>query len=218
MRIASLALFSLCCSHSTAAPTNETTIDLTSAEGYADLRACAQKCVGFVPNNQAVQCGTNFCLCTPSHLYDALNFVYTCTHKRCDNLDDAEDARSLVQQYCANRGYTQTKSHDYSQATESSQAPSETTSTSQKDSSTATPSVGVNGQVCTLHPFEGSRQTGLWLLGAMSIALLGSTIVFSREAHRIARVHGSSGNMPYPQPWIARSWIKLHILLGDIAL
>lgn len=88
-------------------------INIPSAAGWADLKSCAHTCLtcadmGCYHNSvlSTSGCATNKCLCSPSHLWNALDFAYSCTLDSCKDYGDAQLAKDLVQGYCAARGYT----------------------------------------------------------------------------------------------------------------
>ncbi|KAH7087910.1 hypothetical protein BKA62DRAFT_729463 [Auriculariales sp. MPI-PUGE-AT-0066] len=85
--------------------------------GYADLHACARgalwgcnagACWSTVASE--LGCTTTTCLCAPSHLGAALDYVYSTAQTDCLNMSDAGDARAILQMYCANHKFTSIES------------------------------------------------------------------------------------------------------------
>lgn len=94
---------------------DQDSIDYTIIPGWKDLSRCvSQDCFGdgsctaagcYGPNNH-VRCNTNKCMCRPSLLYKALQYVVDCARKSCQNLDDVKFANDSMKAYCRIKGYT----------------------------------------------------------------------------------------------------------------
>jgi hypothetical protein len=88
-------------------------INFPGASNWGDLTGCIQVCLncdnwGCYHNSVKTTsgCSTNKCLCSPSHLWNALQFAYSCTLDLCKDYSDAQLANDTVMAYCSSRGYT----------------------------------------------------------------------------------------------------------------
>ncbi|KAI3335436.1 hypothetical protein F4824DRAFT_156785 [Ustulina deusta] len=86
----------------------------TTLSGWGDMRACA-RCpfqvnfglcsVGDALNDE-LGCMTNACLCRPSTLEEAVEFIDERVISLCSNYDDQATATSFLLRYCSAHGYT----------------------------------------------------------------------------------------------------------------
>ena len=88
-------------------------INFPSYRGWGDLRGCIQNCLNCdnwgcyrTSVKTSSGCSTNKCICSPSHLWSALQFAYSCGISDCKDYDDARLANDTVWQYCSSKGHT----------------------------------------------------------------------------------------------------------------
>ena len=79
-------------------------------DNFADCVRVCLNCEGWGCAHTSVKansgCKTNECLCSPSHLFTALKFAYSCGVELCKDYSDAKIANDTVMAYCSDRGYS----------------------------------------------------------------------------------------------------------------
>lgn len=106
-----ITLYTLCLLQSaTGQAIDEDTIDYTIIPGFNDLRSCVRACFGTCCNGSGpdyhLGCLTNQCMCRPSELFTALQYVVDCAREGCKNFDDIQLANDSMIAYCRIKGYT----------------------------------------------------------------------------------------------------------------
>ncbi|KAI1171016.1 hypothetical protein F4777DRAFT_83080 [Nemania sp. FL0916] len=108
------SLLSICIRTVAAQAIQDDSIVYTTLGGWGDMRACAR--CPFQVNfgicgvgdflNDAVGCMTNACLCRPSTLEEAVEFIDERVISLCSNYDDQSTATDFLLRYCSTHGYT----------------------------------------------------------------------------------------------------------------
>ena len=87
-------------------------VDFSTVDGWKDLKACVQQRLNSIAGD--IGCAsssfsgewTNGCLCRPSNLGSAIQVIQQETMEQCQNIDDKNEAKTILVNYCKSKGYT----------------------------------------------------------------------------------------------------------------
>ena len=86
-------------------------VDFSTVNDWDDLKACVQNRLNWIAGD--IGCSekgydefTNGCLCRASNLGSAVQIIQEKTMEDCQNIDDKNEAKTILVNYCKSKGYT----------------------------------------------------------------------------------------------------------------
>ena len=86
-------------------------VDFSTVAGWDDLKECVQDRLIWIGGD--IGCSTNSngeytigCLCRPSNLGSAIGIIEEKTMEDCQNIDDKNEAKTILVNYCKSKGHT----------------------------------------------------------------------------------------------------------------